>query len=142
MKKSYLTVALTLTCLLGLGISARAQNLDKIAANVPFDFVAGGETLPAGTYSVSRVSSDPRSLAIRSDDNSVFLLPMSFDGDPAPVNGAPADHAEFSFEHVGGKYFLSTVETPGGIYAFRAPRAMTQVAQMKDRDTVSSSGAN
>jgi len=24
--------------------------------NAPFDFVAGGETLPAGTYSVSRVS--------------------------------------------------------------------------------------
>jgi hypothetical protein len=79
MKKSYLTVALTLSCLLGLGISARAQNLDKIAANVPFDFVAGGETLPAGTYTVSRVSSgDPRSLAIRSDDNSVFLLPAFF----------------------------------------------------------------
>ena len=123
-------------------ISARAQDLDKITATVPFDFVAGGETLPAGTYSVSRVSSDPRLLAIRSDDNSVFLLPMSFDGDPVPVNGAPADHAEFSFEHVGGKYFLSRVETPGGIYAFRTPRAMTQVAQMKDHGTVSSSGAN
>jgi len=143
MKKSYLTVVLTLTCLLGLGISARAQDLDKIAANVPFDFVAGGETLPAGTYSVSRVSSgDPRSLAIRSDDNTVFLLPMSFDGDPVPVNGAPSDHAELSFEHVGGKYFLSKVETRGGIYAFRTPRAMSQVAQMMDHQTGSSSGAN
>ncbi len=143
MKKSYLTVVLTLSCLLGFGISARAQDLDKIAATVPFDFVAGGETLPAATYIVSRVSSgDPRSLAIRSDDNSVFLLPMSFDGDPVPVSGAPADHAEFSFEYVGGKYFLSKVETPGGIYAFRTPRAMTQVAQMKDHGTGSSSGAN
>jgi len=143
MKKSYLSVVLTLTCLLGLGISARAQNLDKIAASVPFDFVAGGETLPAGTYSVRRVSSgDPLSLAIRGDNNSVFLLPMSFDGDPVPVNGAPADQAEFGFEHVGGKYFLSKVETPGGIYTFRTPRAMTQLAQMKDHGTGSSSGAN
>jgi hypothetical protein len=143
MKKSSLTVVLTLTCLLGLGISAHAQDLDKIAANVPFDFVAGGETLPAGTYSVSRVSSgDPRSLVIRSDNNSVFLLPMSFDGDPVVVNGAPADQAELSFEHVGDKYFLSKVETLGGVYAFRTPRAMTQVAQMKDHGTVSSSGAN
>jgi hypothetical protein len=142
-KKSSLAVVLTLTCLLGLGISARAQDLSKIAATVAFDFVARGETLPAGTYSVSRVSSgDPRSLAIRSDDNTVFLLPMSFDGDPMPVNGAPPDHAEFSFEHVGGKYFLSKVETPGGIYAFRTPRAMTHVAQMKDHGTASSSGAN
>ncbi len=31
MKKSYLTVVFTLTCLLGLGISARAQDADKIA---------------------------------------------------------------------------------------------------------------
>jgi hypothetical protein len=143
MKKSYLSIALTLTCLVGLSISAHAQDLSKIAATVPFDFVAGGETLPAGIYSVSRVrSGDPRSLAIRSDDNTVFLLPMSFDGDPVPVNRASADHAEFSFEHVGGKYFLSRVETPGGIYAFRTPRAMTQVAQMKDHGIASSSGSN
>ena len=143
MKKSYLSIALTLTCLLGLGISARAQDLSKIAATVPFDFVAGGETLPAGTYSVSRVSSgDPRSLVIRSNDNSVFLLPVFFDGGPVSVNGGSADHAELGFEHVGDKYFLSTVETLGGVYAFRTPRAMTQVAQMKDHGTASSSGSN
>ena len=143
MKKSYLAVVLTLTCLLGLGISARAQDLSQIAATVPFDFVAGGETLPAGTYSVSRVSSgDPRSLAIRSDDNSVFLLPAFFDGDPVSLNGGSAYHAELGFEHVGDKYFLSKVETPAGVYAIRAPRAMTQVAQMKDHGPGSSSGAN
>ena len=136
MKKSYLTVVLTLTCLLGLGISARAQDFSKIAVNVPFDFVAGGETLPAGTYSVSRVSPEPNPvLAIRSYDNSVFLLPLVFDG-------APADHAELSFEHVGDRYFLSKVETLAGIYAIRTPRAMTQVAQMKDHGTGSSSGTN
>ena len=44
MKNSYLAVVLTLSCLFGLGISARAQNAGKIAVNVPFDFVAGGET--------------------------------------------------------------------------------------------------
>src|ERR1700680_1925614 len=117
MKKSYLTVVLTLTCLRGLGISARAQDADKIVVNVPFDFVAGGETLPAGPYSVSRVSPEvSRALVIRSYDNSVFLLPIFFDGGPAFVNGAPADHAELSFEHVGGKYFLSKVETLTGMY--------------------------
>jgi len=136
MKNSSLTVVLTLTCLLGLGISARAQDVDKVAVNVPFDFVAGGETLPAGAYSVSRVSSEAsRALVIRNHDNSVFLLPMFFDG-------AFFDHAELSFEHVGDKYFLRKVETLGGVYAFRTPRAMTQVAQMKDHGTGSSSGTN
>jgi hypothetical protein len=135
MKKSYLSVVLTLTCLFGLGISARAQDAGKIAVNVPFDYVAGGETLPAGTYSFSRVSPEADALVIRSYDNSVFLLPIVFDG-------APSDHAELSFEHVGDKYFLSKVETPAGVYAIRTPGAMTKVAQMKDHGTGSSSGTN
>jgi hypothetical protein len=143
MKKSYLFAVLTLTCLLGLGISSSAQDLDKIAGNIPFDFVAGGQTLPAGTYTVSRASSvNPRSLVIYNADSSVFLLPAFFDGDPVAANGATADQAEFSFVHEGGKYFLKQVETPGGVYGFKTPRAMTQVAQMKDHGTASSSGAN
>lgn len=143
MKKSSLAVVLTLSCMLGLGKSARAQELDKLAVNVPFEFVAGGQTLPAGTYSVSRVSSgDPQSLVIRSNDNSVFLLPAFFDGGFVSVNGGSADHAELGFEHVGDKYFLSKVETLAGVYAFRTPRAMTQVAQVKDHGTASSSGVN
>jgi hypothetical protein len=136
MKKSYLGVVLTLTCLHGLGISVRAQDIDKVAVNVPFEFVAGGQTLPAGAYTVSRVSdlANP-TLVIQSYDNSVSLLPLVFDG-------VAADHAELSFEHVGDKYFLSKVETPAGAYAIRTPRAMTQVAQTKDHSTGSSSGAN
>jgi hypothetical protein len=35
MKKSYLTAVLTLTCLLGLGISARAQDTEGVRVNVP-----------------------------------------------------------------------------------------------------------
>jgi hypothetical protein len=136
MKKSFSAIVLTLTCLLGLGISARAQDVDKVVVKVPFEFVAGGQTLPAGTYSVSRVSDQANeALLIRSNDNRAFLLPMFFDG-------VSADHAELRFEHVGDKYFLSKIETPAGVYAVRTPRAMTQVAQMKDHGTVSSSGAN
>ena len=81
MKKSYLTVVLTLTCLLGLGISAIAQDASNIVVNVPFEFVAGGKTMPAGTYSIGRVSPDSRSgLIIRGHDGGVFLLPFVFDG--------------------------------------------------------------
>jgi hypothetical protein len=62
--------------------------------NVPFDFVAGGETLPAGTYSVSRVSTEAQpDLAIRSDDKSALLLPIVF-------HGVPDDQAKLGFEHV------------------------------------------
>jgi hypothetical protein len=46
MKTSYFTAVLTLTCLLGLGISAHAQDARGVVVNIPFEFVAGGATLP------------------------------------------------------------------------------------------------
>jgi len=136
MKKSYLIAILTLTCLLGLG-TAHAQDADAVSANIPFEFVAGGTTLPAGTYVVSRVYPGTRSvLTIRSYDNSVFVLPIVFDG-------APVEHLKLNFEHVGDKNFLSTVETPAGVYTLGTPRAMSKLAQIKDQGTgASSSGTN
>src|SRR5580704_9696591 len=131
MKKSYFIVVLALTCVLGLGGSSRAQDASRIVVNVPFDFVAGGETLPAGTYSVSRVSSEAQpDLVIRSDDRSALLLPIVFDG-------VPAEQAKLGFEHLGDKYFLSRVETLAGVYTIGTPRAMTKVAQMKDHGAIS-----
>jgi hypothetical protein len=143
MRNTYLTVALTVMCLLGSGITAHAQELDNIHASVPFDFVAGGKTLPAGTYSVSRVSPDVnQNLVIHSNDDNVFVIPIFVDRDAATLNGGSAYHTGLTFEHVGDKYFLSEVETLGGLYALRTPRPMTQVAQTKDRGTGSPSGSN
>jgi len=136
MKKSYLTVLLALICVLGLGKAAHAQDESRIVMKVPFEFVAGGETLPAGTYTVSRVSPDSQpSLLIRSYDNSAFLLPIVFDD-------VPADQAKVDFKHVGDTYFLSKIETPVGVYTIGTPRPLTVVAQMKNHSSMSSSGSN
>ena len=136
MKTSYFTAVLTLTCLLGVGISARAQDTEGVRVKVPFEFVAGGKTLPAGTYTIGRLSLDAYSgIAISSYGYDALMLPIV-------VDGTPAGQPKLSFEHVGGKYFLSEVGTPGGIYTFALPRAMGALAQAKDQGTVSSSGTN
>jgi len=136
MKRSYLTAVLTLTCLLGVGVSAHAQDPRGIRVTVPFEFVAGGTTLPAGTYTVGRVSpGTSQILSIRSYDNTAMFLPIVFDG-------AATGQAKLDFEHAGGKYFLSGVETPVGVYTIGLPRAMVALAQMKDQGTVSSGGTN
>jgi hypothetical protein len=137
MRKSYLTAVLTLTCLLGMGISARAQDREGVRVNIPFEFVAGGTTLPAGTYSIGRLSIlDLHSgITISGYGNSAFVLPIT-------VAGTPAEQPKLSFEHVGDKYFLSEADTPGGIYTFALPRAMVTLAQMKDQGSVPSSGTN
>ncbi len=134
MKKSYLTVVLTLTSLLGSGMSAHAQDTTRVTVTVPFEFVAGSKTLPAGTYSIGRVSPDSRpGLIVRSYGNSVLVLPIA-------VDEASAEQAKLSFEHVGDKYFLSKVETPVGVYVIETPQTITKLAQTKDHGTVSSSG--
>ena len=136
MKKPYSFVVLTLTCLLGLGISAHAQDTEGFREKVPFEFVAGGTTLPAGTYTVGRLSVDAYSgIAIRGYDNGAFVLSMA-------VDGTSAEQPKLSFEHVGDKYFLSEADTPEGVYMFRLPRAMAGQAQVKDQGTVFSSGTN
>jgi hypothetical protein len=136
MKNSYLIVVLTLTCLFGLGISARAQDAEGVRVTVPFEFIAGGTTLPAGTYTVGRVSLDASSsIVIRSYRRGAFALPMA-------VDGTAPKQLQLSFEHVGDAYFLSEVDTPAGVYTFALPPAMVALAQVKYQSTMSSSGTN
>jgi hypothetical protein len=135
MNKSCLTIALTLTCLFGLGISAHAQDVDGVVVKVPFEFVAGAKTLPAGTYRISRIHSDATSgLLVYSHNNSAIMLPTAV--------GGSAEHSMLSFERVGNKYFLSQVDTRGGVYGMAIPRPRTMVAVVKDHGAGSSSGGN
>lgn len=124
MKKSYLMAVLMLICLLGVGVSAHAQDADAVVVSVPFEFVAGGATLPAGEYRISRANSDTnRELAIIGyHKGSAFLLPLAFDD-------APTNRPTLTFEHVGGKYFLSRITTPGGAYAMPASREMIMLGK-------------
>jgi hypothetical protein len=137
MKTSYLVAALTLTCLLGVGISANAQDPEGVRVNIPFEFVAGGTTLPAGTYSIGRLSifDSHSGIAIGGYGNSAFVLPIT-------VDGTSVEQPKVGFEHVGDKYFLSEADTPGGVYTFAVPQAMVMLAQKKDHSTVSSSDGN
>jgi hypothetical protein len=137
MNKSYIIALLTLICLLSIGTSARAQDTEGVVVTVPFEFVAGGATLPAGEYKVRRVSPgiDPELLSISSYDKGAFLLPMTFDG-------VAADQPTLSFEHVGGKYFLSKIKTQGGAYSMSAPREMILLGQMNTQGALSSSGTH
>jgi hypothetical protein len=124
MKKSYLTAVLMLTCLLGVGVSARAQDVDAVVVSVPFEFVAGGATLPAGEYRVSRLNpSANRELAISGNNKgSAYLLPLAFDEGPA--NGPT-----LSFEHVGDKYFLSKIKTLSGVYTMPASQEVVMLGK-------------
>jgi hypothetical protein len=139
MNKSYVAAVLMLMCLLGIGISARAQDADAVVVSVPFEFVAGKATLPAGEYRVSRTTPGANlELAISGyNKESAFLLPQAFD------NG-PTNLPTLSFEHVGGKYFLSRIKTLSGVYTMATPREMVMLGQANtpSPNTSSSSGSH
>jgi hypothetical protein len=124
MKRSYLTAVLMFTCVLGVGVSARAQDADAVVVSVPFEFVVGGATLPAGDYRVSRLNPGAnRELAISGyEKGNAFVLPVAFDD-------GPANQPTLSFEHVGGKYFLSRIKTPSGVYTMPASREMVMLGK-------------
>jgi len=135
MNKYYLTVVLTLTCLLGPGTKAHAQSA-KVSATIPFEFVAGGQLLPPGKYTVSPLAVDPHSgITIRGYNNEAIMLPVV-------VDDTSTEQSKLSFERVGNEHFLREVETPGGTYTFVLPRALVALAQANEQDTVSSSGAH
>jgi hypothetical protein len=136
MKKSYLTIALTLTMLLGAGINALAQDSDRVVLKVPFEFVVGAKTFPAGTYTVGRLSpTTSSSLFISSYGDGAFALPID-------TESVPAGPPKLSFEHVGGKYFLSKVETPERVYNLAVSPEMIKLGQVKDNGNPSSAGGN
>ena len=138
MKTSYCTVVLTLTCLLGVGIRAHAQDASGVVVSVPFEFVAGAKTLPAGTYSVGRLAPAIHpTLFLDSKDSGASALVL-----PSVPDEVSSGHTALSFERVGSQMFLSKVETPAGVYIVLTPRAITKLAKMNDRGTTSSSGTN
>src|SRR6201984_1853791 len=77
------SVLLALICLLGLRGAAKAGIRGQIRVTLPFEFVVDGETLPAGTYTLSTFSDDKFDGLILSDRDhrvSVFVHPIEIEG--------------------------------------------------------------
>lgn len=131
--KKYSVVAVTLLFCCGMALTAHAQEEGKVVVTVPFEFIAGSKTLPAGTYTIGRLSLDTGSpLVISSRTNSSFVMPAAFDG-------AAGDKVRLSFEHVGETYLLSAVATETGTYSIAAGPAaasLSRLAKMKSHDSM------
>jgi hypothetical protein len=125
-------------CVLGIGIKAHAQGVEKVVATVPFKFIAGGTTLPAGEYEVSRASRFNRELVISSYGKwSAILLPLAFE-DGSDSDGQPV----LRFEHINGLYVLSAIRPPAGVYDMATPRRLTVLARTNNQSAMPSTGNN
>jgi hypothetical protein len=88
-----------------IGISSAQAQVDEIErANIPFDFYAGGQKMPAGTYMIwADVEAKTIRISNASGDKSIFLM-----GIPA---GDGYDKSELVFDHSGSTYALEEVKS-------------------------------
>jgi hypothetical protein len=137
----YKRILVAITFLLGLGVAANAETLTEINVTLPFEFVAGKMTLPAGQYIVRHIANQPLNvLMITSYDNgaSVFVNPIT-------MESASNYNPNVTFRTVGDRHLLSGIQTAGYVYNFRVSRPGILAAFAKPHDTVSvlaSGGSN
>jgi hypothetical protein len=135
--KKYARILVAVAFLLGLGVTANAELQPEIVVNLPFEFVAGGKTLPAGTYTVKRFSQQPfDALILTSYDNGISVFAR-----PIEMEGASTDKPKVSFRQVGGQRFLSAIQTEDYVYNFSVSRSVILEASLKQHGTVSVSGS-
>jgi hypothetical protein len=124
-------------------IEARARRGDqkrepKRFVTLPFDFVVGGKTLPAGTYRLSLLADDKcEGTILGSCENriSVFVHPVE-------IESTFAERPHLSFERVGEERFLSRIQTTDDVYNIRVFHSLIMEAAAKTRDNGSASGSS
>jgi hypothetical protein len=137
----YTKSLVAITFLLGLGVTANAETRTEINVTLPFEFVAGKTTLPAGQYIVKHISNQPLNvLMITSYDSgaSVFVNPIT-------MEDASNYKPNVTFRMVGDQHLLSGIQTANYVYNFRVSLPSIFAASAKPHDSVSvpvSGGSN
>jgi hypothetical protein len=120
-----------LFALLGLGLlfttaSAYAQTV-ALKANVPFNFIVTGKTLPAGEYDIQSLSGNERVLVIRGAEASPKMVMAS------PCESVrPSDKTKLIFHRYGDRYFLSQIWTAGNSSGTELPQSRREAEVAMD----------
>jgi hypothetical protein len=109
MTKQLLGMVAVLGVLGFVGARPALAQSDAMAIKVPFPFVVGGATLPAGTYLMRADIRHPDLVLLTSKNgrNDAELYTV-FTDQPASTN-----QASFEFKKIEGQYYLSAIDIPG-----------------------------
>lgn len=110
MKRQFLHAFMLVGFICAATFAAQAQTAHRIVIKVPFDFIVGKKSLPAGTYTIKQLTRD----------NDKVLLVQSADARTTQVvatnpveKHAASELAQLDFHRYGDTYFLFRVWTPG-----------------------------
>ena len=99
------TVGLFMACATA-AINAQAQSAERMIINIPFAFSASNQELPAGEYSVKRISQNSSAFVIQSQDGRSAVIVLAHDSLQDDQQQA---RAKLVFHNYHGRYFLSQV---------------------------------
>ncbi|HJQ23797.1 MAG TPA: hypothetical protein VKA60_07755 [Blastocatellia bacterium] len=118
--KKRLTIIATFSLFAIIGAStARAQVVDGIKADIPFEFTVRNLTLPAGSYTIKPLNSAPGPMMVitTAEGKAMTVFPTM----DAQLHQPPRD-AELVFHRVGDQYFLYEVFEQGNSLGAMLPR--------------------
>jgi len=129
MKKHAATLLiLTIVALTGL---VNAQTRAMIKAEVPFEFVANGKTMPAGSCTIQAGGDGQAILSIKSGSAHLFVAPNSTES----LN--PSENTTLVFHKYGDRYFLASINRAGEQRGYELPVGKLE-KELRAQNTVKS----
>ncbi|HXC87818.1 MAG TPA: hypothetical protein VNU23_08525 [Candidatus Cybelea sp.] len=120
-----------------MAFSRVAQAQEMLVVNIPFDFVAGNMTLPAGEYSIKVTAPERTLLLIDRKDAAA----SAFMNTNPVVKTEMQTESKMIFNRYGDRYFLSEVWTAGNsrgrqLSKSRREMEMAQIAKSETQSQV------
>ena len=115
MKRQYFTYVAAIVVVLST-VAAFGQSVN-VRADVPFNFVVKGITLPAGQYSILSMSDSNRVLSVRMGNK-----PMAVLGTNSIESQTASDKTKLIFHRYGSEYFLAEVWLAGNSRGSELPK--------------------
>ncbi len=104
-----------------LGASSAKASTPLLRADIPFDFMVGSATLPAGTYTVTEAT--PGVLLIRNEklgSDAAFVQAHSLE------TTKPQDSGKLIFNRYGNRYFLNQVWSD--VSSYSVPKSQIEIS--------------
>lgn len=136
MKTHFLKILLPVFAFAAFALTAKAQAADQLNVNVPYEFVVGGKTMPAGMYHLRRgTDSSVSQLLLSSFENHTGVILV-----PSEWADSRTDAASLTFEAINGQHFLSKIETADHVFTIPVSTSAVQQA-MQNTHAISTTTA-
>jgi len=127
MKRQAVSLVSLLSLLLVAG-SAIAQTI-HVRGDIPFNFVVGSKTYPAGTYEIGTIDvRNSRTLLLKARDGNASAMINS----NAAESLTPANKTKLVFNRYGNQYFLSQIWLNGETRGHQLPKSSREKEVAED----------